>query len=256
VTTSTPNGQMASSAMWAGISSAGNQVLSLVVFIIIARMVTPSEFGLVTLAMLLIDLAQILSAAGLSDAVIQRRELDDEAADTAFWTNLGLGVCFTCATLLLAAPVAALFAAPELEHVMILLSVTFLITGVGTVHTARLMREFGFRALAIRNLLASLLSGAVGISMAVSGAGADALVAQRIMAVVCMTLISWWSFRWFPRLRFAPHAFRGLVGYGMRTTGVQLVMNLNARMIEESPACFSARSRLVPSGSPIARSTP
>jgi O-antigen/teichoic acid export membrane protein len=226
------NQQMATAAMWAGISSAGNQILSLVVFILIARLVTPSEFGVVALAVLLIDLTQIVSGAGLSEAAIQRRELEEKTADTAFWANLGFGMLFACTALLLAAPVAALFATPELEHVIDLLSVTFLITGLGNIHTARLIRNFGFRALAARNLIASLLSGSVGIGVAVAGGGADALVAQRIVAVLCMTLISWWSFRWIPRLRFDPRAFRELTSYGLRNTGAQLVVQTNGFMLE------------------------
>lgn len=232
MTTTTPNRQMASSAMWAAVSSAGNQILSFVVFVVIARLVTPEEFGIVALAVLLVELSLILSAAGLSDAVIQRPDLEEEAADTAFWTSLGLGTLFAGLSLLLAAPVAALFATPQLEHLIALLSVIFLLTGAGTVHTARLMRSFGFRALAMRNLIASLAAGGVGIGVALGGGGADALVAQRLVSVACMTLISWWSFRWIPRLRFAPRAFRELMAYGTRATSTQLLLQLNGRVLE------------------------
>lgn len=232
VTTSTQNRQMASSAMWAGVSSAGNQILSFVVFVVVARLVTPQEFGIVALAVLLLDLSLILSVAGLVDAVIQRPELDEEAADTAFWANLGLGALFGLLALLLAAPVAALFATPELEHVVNLLAISFIITGAGTIHTARLMRNFGFRALALRNLVTGLLSGAVGIGVALGGGGADALIAQRLVAAACTTIIGWWALRWVPRLRFSPRAFRELMRYGARTTGAQLVLQLNTRLLE------------------------
>jgi O-antigen/teichoic acid export membrane protein len=229
---STLKRQMATSSLWSAISSGGNQIVSFIIFVVIARLVTPAEFGLVALASLLIDLMQVLSAGGIPDALVQRRELEEDVADTAFWTNLAAGVLFGALALALAYPLQMLFDMPGLARVIALLSISFVIAPLGMVHAARLTRAFGFRTLALRNLLASLASGGIGVVVALRGGGVDALIAQRIAAVVLVMVISWLGFRWVPRRRFTREAFMGLARYGTRSMGAQFLLQLNVRLPE------------------------
>jgi O-antigen/teichoic acid export membrane protein len=224
--------RMAVSSVWSAVSSAGGQVVSFLVFVVITRLISREQFGLVALAGLLIDFMQIISAGGIPDAVIQRRVLTDDTADTAFWTNCASGIGFAGLAALLAGQLQALFAMPGLAHVIDLLAVTFLIAPLGAIHTARIARDFGFRALALRNLLSNVLSGGLGVWLALLGWGVDALCAQRIAALVCTTLISWAAYRWVPRLRFSRRTFRQLAGYGYPNVGATLFIQINIRLPE------------------------
>lgn len=223
---------MLSSSLWSILASSGAQLFSFIVFVQIARMVGPEQFGLVALAAVLVDLTQTISAGGMSDAVIQRPELSDRDADTAFWANAGSGVVFFALAFAAAGPLASLFRTPDLGWAVRTLSMTFLITPLGAIHSARLARTFGFRALAIRSLMSNLLSGALAIGIALAGGGVAALIAQRILSAASMAAISWLSFRWTPQPRFDPVAFRGMAQYGLKIVGAQILQQMSTRAVE------------------------
>jgi len=226
------NRRLMSSSFWLALSGVANQFVSFVIFVVIARLVTPAEFGLVAMAALMIELMQILAIAGIADAVIQRPTLDDRAADSAFWLNCAGGIVVAAAAVLLAGPIDHLFGVHGLARVIRILSLTFLIAPVGAIHAARLAREFGFRALALRNLGANLLSGAIGIWIALSGGGVDALVAQRLVAALAISVIGFLSYRWWPRLRVDVAACRQLVSFGFKIMSSQILLMTNVRSIE------------------------
>jgi len=223
---------MLSSMGWVLASSAGGQVVGFVIFVVVARLVTPAEFGVFTLAVVLIDLLQIVAGAGLAEAVIQRRTLSDRAADTAFWSQLAIGAGFALDTAALAGPVAALFGMPDLARAIRVLAATLVIAPLGAIHAARLTRAFGFRALAVRNLAANLLSGCLGVWLALAGGGVDALLAQRLTAALAIAAIGCLSYPWLPRLRFDAAEFRALAGYGLQTMGAQLLLQATSRSAE------------------------
>ncbi len=224
--------KMLSSSFWVALSGGANQAVSFVIFVVIARLVTPAEFGLVALAALLIELLQVISNAGIADAVVQRPALDGKTADTAFWLNLGGGILVAALCLAAAGPLGAVFGVAGLSRVIRLLALTFLIAPLGNIHAARLTREFGFRALAIRNIVANVASGAVGIWIALEGAGVDALIAQRLTAAAAISVIGFMSYRWLPRLAFDIRAARDIGAFGLKVVGSQIMLMANVRSIE------------------------
>jgi len=226
------NRRLMSSSFWLALSGVANQFVSFVIFVVIARLVTPAEFGLVAMAALMIELMQILAIAGIADAVIQRPSLDERAADSAFWLNCAGGIAVAAAAVLLAGPIDRLFGVAGLARVIRILSLTFLIAPLGAIHAARLAREFGFRALALRNLGANLLSGAIGIWIALSGGGVDALVDQRLAAAVFISVIGFLSYRWWPKLRLDVAACRQLMAFGFKIMSSQILLMANVRSIE------------------------
>ena len=105
------------SALWSAVGGYGNVFLSFVVFLILARLLTPDEFGLVAIATVFVDIILVIARGGLPEAVLQRPELDEDYADTAFWFSLLWGAVL-CALLSLAAPfLAGLFGIAELSPV-------------------------------------------------------------------------------------------------------------------------------------------
>ena len=153
------------------------------------------------IAAVFIDILQIVARCGLPDAVVQRADLDEDFAATAFWVMLGSGALYAAALVAVAGPIAAMFDLPELRPVLCALSACFVITAAGAIHEARLQRSFGFRKLALRALGSNILGGAAALALAVSGYGVWSLVVQRLVAATATTLLTWAASRWVPARR-------------------------------------------------------
>ncbi|TXM75389.1 lipopolysaccharide biosynthesis protein [Methylobacterium sp. WL12] len=231
-------GRSVRAAGWVAVSSVGNVVLSFVVFLVLARLLDPSEFGLVAVAVVFIDILLIVTRGGLPDLVVQTERLDDGFVDTAFWVALASGCLYGLALVALSWPVAWLLRIPELQPVLAALAATFVIAAAGVIHEARLQRRFGFRSLAIRALVANLIGGSVAIALALNGFGVWSLVIQRLLATSMTTLLTWAAFPWLPGLRFVrPHARRQLA-FGSRVFSTQLLLTLSIRSQEVVAAYF------------------
>ncbi|MFC0685485.1 lipopolysaccharide biosynthesis protein [Novosphingobium clariflavum] len=218
--------------VWSTVSSIGTQALAFVTFAILARLLGAATFGLVAMAALVIDLLLVISGAGINEAVVQRRALDECDADTAFWANLACGMLFTLLTIAIAPLVSLLFGQPDLTPVTMALAAIFTITPLGAIHTARLTRDLRFRSVAIRNLVAALAGAAVGLPMALLGFGVWALVAQRIAFAGALVLAVWASYPWWPRMRFRRQTCAEMIRFGGYLGLSRTLNQLNIRCAE------------------------
>ncbi|MEH6676981.1 lipopolysaccharide biosynthesis protein [Phenylobacterium sp.] len=191
------------SAGWLFLRAGGRQAANTAAFFTIAALVSPAAFGLASIAA---ALAMILRAAlqrGLRDIVIQRAELSAEALDTAFWLNLCLAGVLSLG-LLVATPLVVLaYGQPSLGPLIAVSSLLPLIAGLSAIQEARLEREFRHRTLTIAQLCASLLAAVIGIGLALSGAGAWALIFYNIVEAAALTMVTLALARWLPGLRFS-----------------------------------------------------
>ncbi|QDK31765.1 lipopolysaccharide biosynthesis protein [Sphingomonas sp. IC081] len=218
--------------VWSTVSSIGTQALAFVTFAMLARLLGAATFGLVAMAALVIDLLLVISGAGINEAVVQRRALDESDADTAFWANLACGMLFTLLTIAIAPLVSLLFGQPGLTPVIMALASIFTITPLGAIHTARLTRDLRFRSVAIRNLVAALAGAAVGLPMALLGFGVWALVAQRIAFAGALVLAVWACYPWWPRMRFRRQTCTEMIRFGGYLGLSRTLNQLNIRCAE------------------------
>jgi O-antigen/teichoic acid export membrane protein len=208
---------------WTVIHTWGGQALSLVVFVILARLLTPADFGLVALAAVFVALAQLIVDQGLGDAIVQRREVTPSHVDTAFWVALATGAVLTVVAYLLAAPIGAAVSQPELVPVLQVLSVTFVLSALTSIPIALLTRQLAFRLLAIRAIVAIVVGGVVGIGMALAGAGVWALVGQQLASAAISVVLLWAVTDWRPGLRASRQEFGELFGFGIRVVGSDIL---------------------------------
>jgi len=215
--------QAGHSARWAVMQSGGKHFVDLAVFLLLAKLIAPADFGLVAMANTWMVLLVVLTELGLGEAIVQRQQLDEAHTHTAFW--LGIGLALGLALLLvLAAPWAAqIYGQPELTPVLRALAPLCLLQAATVVPQALLQREFGFRALALRTLAGSVVGGLVGLSLAWHGAGAWSLIAQQLSAAVIGQIGLWWSSSWRPRWRFSPEHARELLAFGRSVLGAKLL---------------------------------
>jgi O-antigen/teichoic acid export membrane protein len=231
-------GRSFDAARWVALASVGNVVLSFGVFLVLARLIGPAEFGMVAIAAVFIDVLQIVARCGLPDAVVQRADLDEDFAATAFWVMLAAGALCAASLVAVSAPIARIFDLPELRPVLCALSACFVITAAGAIHEARLQRSFGFRKLALRALGANILGGAAALALAFSGYGVWSLVVQRLVAATATTLLTWAASRWVPARRVDLAAARVQIAFGSRVFLTYLLLVASIRSQEVIAAYF------------------
>jgi PST family polysaccharide transporter len=222
--------QAVNGVFWSAIESLGRQGISAAIYFLLARLLGPESYGLVSLAWVYLSFIYLFIDQGFSNAIVQRPILDPEHLDTAFWTQVGVGVALTGLSFVTADGVAQFFHQPRLTPIIQSLAASFVLVSLMNVQQAILRRQFEFRLLAVRSLLAVAIAGAVGIGMALSGYGAWSLVGQHLTNIGVQTVILWSVARWRPRLRFSRSHFDELWKFGLPLVGLELLNFANTRL--------------------------
>ncbi|MFL5403224.1 MAG: lipopolysaccharide biosynthesis protein [Gemmatimonadales bacterium] len=202
---------------WSVAQQVGRQAASYAVFIVLARLLQPKDFGLVALATAWIGILGVFSDVGFGAALIQRREITPAHLSSTFFLNAGLGL--TAAVLGVAAswPLARVLATPAVQPVVLALSPGFFLNSLSLTHLALAYRDLRFKELAIRDLAAALLGGAVGIVAALRGYGVWSLVAQTLVTSAAGTALLWAMLPWRPAVaEVSGPAIRQLWGYSSK----------------------------------------
>lgn len=215
--------------MWTSGQALIIRFLSLVSFVVLARLLTPHAYGLVALANVFVVLMQMIATAGMSQALVQRREVDRADLDTVFWIGMGMSCALTAALCIGAWPLSAAFHEPELRPVLQALSITFITVGMGTTHQAVLQRRLAFKSIAVPTIVANVLATAVGIAFAVAGFGVWALVVQTVLGSLATTAGWVVTSGYRPSLAIAPGRFRSLFASSRHFVGASFLNFLNQR---------------------------
>lgn len=212
------------SVLWTALGKASNTVISLGVTAVLARLLTPADFGVIAMVAVIAGFLSILAEAGLSTAVVQKRDLSERALSSLFWLGLGVG-SLSAGLLAAASPLVALFfAEPRLTPVVAWLSLGFVFLALGRIPNGLLERSFRFRELAFAELIASALSGALGIVLAFRGAGYYALVAQTLVSGCLNATLRLAFARFRPRLVFDTSELKTV---GVYSSGVTAFTAIN-----------------------------
>lgn len=221
-----------SASLWSVASSLGTQASTFIIFIILARLLSPKDFGLVALASSFIDLSRSVILGGIPEALIQRKEWEERVANTAFWLNVIGGLLFTGAILAICGGAALMGSDSELWLVFAALSSTLVIDGLRGVHEARLRREFDYKKLAARSVIASIVGGVAGVAMAWGGFGVWALVGNRVVTATTQTLIIWTATHYRPRLVVDRAEVKPLLSFSSEVLAGRLLGQLNQRLAD------------------------
>lgn len=199
------------------------QVSRLAVAILLARLLTPHEYGLAAMALVFTTLVLIVSDLSLGAALIQRKQITEADRSTVFWMSLAIGLLFTLAGVALAGPIAAFYGEPQVRTLFVALSLTFVLTSLQVTQASLLQREMDFRALTGRRTAAVILGGVAGVTLAALDYGPWALVGQQIVVSLVSTALLWTFSPWRPRWTFSWASLRDLGGFGLNLFGARLV---------------------------------
>ncbi len=184
------------------------QVSRLAVNIILARLLTPNDFGVVAVGIVIMMITWQITDLGTSAVIIQRDAIDDALVCSVFWFNLVLGAGLTASVFLLARPIAGLLGQPPAASAIEALSSICLIGAVGNMHHALLRRTLMFSELAVINIANAVTSGVVGIVLAMLGGGLWSIVVGTIAGTSVSTCGAWYYQRWRPSARIDPGLLR------------------------------------------------
>lgn len=210
------------------ITSQGIQfVVASISTVVLARILTPADFGLVAMVVAVTGLGQGFADLGLSEATIQSREINHNQVSTLFWVNMGIGAILTILTICLAPVLAWFYKQPTVKEITLVMSMTFLICGLRVQHEAILRRQMRFSALAIRDIVSLSVAVAVAVLMALKGAGYWALVAQPLTTNVMQLALSWLMVKWIPGLPRRDSKIRSMIKFGGNVAASYLMITVN-----------------------------
>jgi O-antigen/teichoic acid export membrane protein len=215
--------------VWTGGQAVLNRLLSMVGFVVLARLLSPHAYGLVALASVFVALLSLFASAGYSQALVQRPHVDKEDLDTIFWIAIGTSVVLALLLSGAAWPLAAVFHEPDLRPVLQVLSTTFVFIALGSTHQAVLQRRLAFRTIALANLGASVVATAVGIAFAFLGLGVWALVVQSVLGIGVSSLILTAFSGYRPALQVSLARFWPLFEFSRNYFGSTLMTFFNTR---------------------------
>lgn len=218
-----------SATLWGASEILVRHGIQFATMLVLARLVSPSEFGVVAMLAIFIGIAGVIADGGLSVALIQRRDVDHADESTVFWFNLGVGAVLA-ATLCLTAPlIADFYRVPVLERLAQAMSIVVVAGAAGSIHFALLSKQLEFRTQVVAGGLAALCSGGVAIYLALTGYGIWALAAQAILAATLTTAFLWALNPWRPAWTFRVASLRKFAAFGGYQLGAALMEAVYAR---------------------------
>ena len=190
---------------------------------ILARLLQPSDFGLIAMVTVFTGLALQFMEGGLSMATIQRDQITHAQVSNLFWVNGALGTALCLLGILISPLVAIIYDEPRLTLVMAAMSLTFLIGGLSVQHDALLRRQMRFRAISVIDIVSMAAGIATGIAAALGGLEYWALVISPITTFATKTVMRWLSARWVPSMMSRGSGVRPLLGFGANLTGANFI---------------------------------
>lgn len=208
-----------------GIGYVVNRALGIALALALARLLTPTDFGLVAEASIVAGFTALFAQSGMAAALIQRRERVEEAANTALVATVAGGAALSLLSLACAPLLGLIFRSPEVTALAAALSGQVFFRALAVVPDALMQRRFRFLRGAVIDPAGLAVSGIASISLAVAGFGPWALVAGSYASVVLSAALTWALARWRPRLRLASRAlWRELAGYGRHVVASEVVL--------------------------------
>jgi PST family polysaccharide transporter len=212
-----------SNARWIGISQLSRISLQLGSLAILARLLSPADYGLMSMAVVVTTFAALFRDLGTAAAVIQQKELSDEVASTIFWLNVILGVALSAVIVLSAPGLEVWLRLPGLARVLVALAPSFFFVGASSTHQAVMERRQDFRALACIEIVAGVVAVLLCIVAALAGLGVYSLVTQAVAQSVVSSLLLWGLARWRPRFVFERSQLRSLGRFSGNLAGFNFI---------------------------------
>lgn len=209
--------------IWVFTDRFGTLSINFIVNIILARLLTPADFGLIAMVIVFFELSTVFVNSGLAAALIREKEVTDTDKSTVFFFNFAVSILFYVALFFGAPAIASFFDQPLLIWIVRIMGLNIIIGAFTTVHRAILTKEIHFQLQTKSRLIASFISGLVAVILAFQGFGVWALVAKFGLTILIDAIFLWVFNNWKPSLVFSVASFKRLFAFGSNILATNLL---------------------------------
>lgn len=201
---------------WKAMTRGVAETTRIVVVVVLARLLTPADYGVAGMALVVTSFAVILTDPALGAALIQRPTIDERDRSTVFWIAAGIGAVLTILGIAASGFVADFFGEAQVKDLFVVTSLCFFVVSLSVTHRALLTRKLAYRSLEIRDMVSIVTGGAAAVAVAVAGFGPWAIVANFVVYSLMSTILVWLLLDWRPRTVFSVESARNLGGFSAR----------------------------------------
>lgn len=208
---------------WTSFTQVAQHLIQFVIIVVLARILTPEEFGLIGMITVFTGFAAMFGSLGFSSALIQKKSISEYHYSSVFWLNIIVGLILTIIIIGTSPLISKFYNEPRLKTMTILIGFTFIINAFGITQKTRLYRDMKFNKLAFIELLSIACAGLTALILALYGFGVWSLVWQAISLASIRTILFWIKSSWRPKPIFNRRAIKDLLGFSSNMLGVYIL---------------------------------
>lgn len=212
----------AKTSFWTAIERFSNLGINLIVQLLLARMLNPSDFGVIAMMTVFIGISQAVSECGVTNALIRKKDCSQQDYSTAFYLNLGISIVLYIIIYILSPYISAFYNMPIVEKLLKVYSLVFILEALRIVQYSKLCKKLDFKSIGIISSSSVFISGLIGLGLAWEGYGAWALIMQVLSAAFFYLFLIQFKVKWYPNFCFDKQSFKYLWEFGskMLLTGI------------------------------------
>ena len=220
------NKKLFTSTFWSGCEVVSQQFIQIIVSIILARILNPSDFGIIATISIFIYTFPTLIEGGFTGALVQKINVNNSDKSTVFWYGIIISFIIILLLWFLAPSISIFFDQPKLINIIRFISFGFLFTAFSNVHLAILLKELKFKERFISGFLSIIVSSILALYLAFNGFGVWALVIQIISFNLIKTIILYFIYPWLPNFIFDIKSFLEMFSYGKNLMVAMIIRNI------------------------------
>ena len=222
--------KVASGLIWTYAERLSAQLITILVTIVLARLIEPAQYGLISIVNVFINIANAFVINGFGNSLIQKKDAEELDFSTVFYFSLAFSVVLYAVIFLCAGQIAAFYAMPELKLVTRIMAIRLPIAAINSIQQAYISKKMEFKKFFFATLGGTIISAVVGISLAYCGAGIWALVAQYLTNVCIDTTVLWFTSGWRPTLAYSSERMKSHFSYGWKIMCVGVMTTLYSNL--------------------------
>ena len=224
------SGAVVTGAKWKLITLLFSEGSRVVVALVLARLLSPTDYGVAGMAIVTTSLVVLFTDPAFGTALVQKKSITERDRSTIFWASVVIGVTATVGGIAVSGFVARIFDTPQVQPLFAVTSLSFLFNALAITPTALMFRQLAYRSLQIREIAAQLIGAACALLVAVLGFGPWAIVANWLAFSVTAAVLVWALASWRPRFIFSRESLRDLGGFGMKVFGARTMTWANVNI--------------------------
>ncbi|MEO0571028.1 MAG: lipopolysaccharide biosynthesis protein, partial [Bacteroidota bacterium] len=223
--------------VWTGVEHISEDIISFIIGIILARILTPEEYGIVGILVVFLSFFSVFIDSGFDDALVQKIDRNEDDKSTVFLFNIAIAIVSYTILFFVAPFIADFYEITELKELLRVLALILVINSFAAVHEVLLSIDLDFKTLSKINLTSRIIAGAIAIWMAYDGYGVWALAALQIVDAIIGTILTWIYSHWLPNLHFSIVSLRKMFKYGSNL----LISELLDQLVHQVSTLFIAK---------------